>query len=139
MVDNDEFVKSIDNATLELINETIRNVDKACLVVARDAKVFCPVDQGQLRASIATSVDSNTREIVGSVFSALDYAPYIEMGTGIYASDGKGRKTPWSWGNKGSKKWPGRRGFKGSRPHPFLEPAKLNNKGKIEKILGGKQ
>ena len=36
--DNNEFVKSIENATLKIILEATKNMEKACLVVERDAK-----------------------------------------------------------------------------------------------------
>lgn len=136
--DNELFVKSLHEATLKLIEETEQRMKKACLVVERDAKINCPVDQGTLRASITHDVESNSQEIVGSVFSNLNYAPYVEYGTGIYAKDGNGRKTPWNWGNEGSNKWPGRRGWQGSQAQPFLEPAIEDNKEKIVNILGGK-
>lgn len=139
MDDQREFIKSLEQATLKQIEDVAKNMEKACLVVETDAKKNVPVDQGILRASITHDVTFNTQEIVGTVFSNIDYAPYVEKGTGIYAEDGNGRKTPWNWSNKGSKKWGGRRNWQGSRPHPFLEPARDANKDKIIKILAGKQ
>ena len=139
MDDQRDFVRSLENATLKIIEEVAKNMEKACLVIETDAKKNVPVDQGILRASITYDVTFNTREIVGSVFSALDYAPYVEKGTGVYAEDGNGRKTPWNWGNPGSSKWRGRKNWQGSQPHPFLEPARDANKEKVTKILTGKQ
>lgn len=136
--DNQEFVRSLENATLKLIGEVVGNMEMACMTIERDAKKNCHVDMGITRASITHNVDFNTREIVGSVFSNQDTAPYLEKGTGIYAVDGNGRKTPWNWGNKGSKKWPGRKGWNGSRSYPFLEPARDANKDKVALILAGK-
>lgn len=136
--DNQDFIRSLEKATLSIIQSTAKNMERACLVIERDAKKNCNVDQGHLRASITHDVDFNAQRITGSIFSNLDYAPYLESGTGIYAKDGNGRKTPWNWGNKGSKKWPGRRGWEGSRPHPFLEPARESNKSKVAEMLAGK-
>lgn len=34
------------------------------------------------------------------VGSNVSYAVYVEYGTGIYASDGSGRKSPWVWRDK---------------------------------------
>lgn len=138
MDDQKDFVRSLENATLLIVKEVAANMAKACLVVEADAKKNVSVDQGILRASITHDVALNDHEIIGCVFSNLDYAPYIEKGTGIYAKDGNGRKTPWNWSNKGSKKWGGRKNWQGSRPHPFLEPARDANKDKITKILAGK-
>lgn len=49
------------------------------------------VDTGRLRNSIAHTVQENTVYIG----SALFYAPYHELGTGIYASQPGGRTSPW--------------------------------------------
>lgn len=100
-------------------------------------KKNCHVDQGELRASITHDVNSNSQEIIGSVFSNLDYAPFEEKGTGIYAKGGNGRLTPWFYMSKAGK-YKGGHTTSGQNPHPFLEPARDNNKDKITKILGGK-
>lgn len=138
MSDQKEFEKSLEQATLKMVQDMVKNMDIACLTIERDAKKKCSVDMGTLRASITHDVAFGTDMITGSVFSNLDYAPYLEKGTGAYAVDGNGRPTSWNWGNKGSKKWPGRRGWQGSRPHPFLEPARDANKDKVAQILAGK-
>lgn len=134
--DNNEFVKSIENATLKIILEATKNMEKACLVVERDAKKNCSVDQGPLRASIQHDVSFSDTEIVGSVFSSLEYAPYVHQGTGIYAVNGDGRKTPWKYEVKKGK-YKGWHITQGQKPNPFLDKAKLDNKNKILKILAG--
>lgn len=155
MPDNSDFIKSIDDATLMIVNETIANMGKACLTVEKKAKELAPVDIGILRASIKSEVSFKDNEICGSVFSTLDYAPYIEFGTGVYAKEGKGRMTPWyvpaELVSKSRKKPTfkgkvtivyGKNGKKfyktdGIKPKPFLEPAKTNNIKKIQKLLAG--
>lgn len=139
MSDNEEFVASVEKATFEMIMGMVANMKTATLMVERDAKKNCNVDQGITRAAMFSEVSFDSKEIVGTVGNNQDNAPYLEKGTGIYAKDGNGRKTPWSWGNKGSKKWPGRKGFRGARPHPFLEPARDSNKDKVVNILAGKK
>lgn len=136
MSNNNDFVRSIENATLEIVKVVAKNMVKACLVVERDAKKNCPVDQGPLRASITHDVSINSSGIVGSVFSSLEYAPYVHQGTGIYAVNGDGRKTPWAYNVKAGK-YKGFKTTKGQRPQPFLDKAKLDNKNKISKILAG--
>ncbi|MDB1935270.1 HK97 gp10 family phage protein [Clostridium tertium] len=136
MSDNNEFVKSIENATLKIVVEASKNMEKACLLVEREAKKNCPVDQGILRASIKHDVNFNDAEIVGTVFSSLEYAPYVHQGTGIYAVNGDGRKTPWKYEVKAGK-YKGYHITKGQKPNPFLDKAKLDNKDKILKILAG--
>lgn len=137
MADNEEFVKSIEKATLKIIADTAKNMQKACLVVERDAKQYCPVDTGTLRASIQHRVDFNTKEITGTVFSSLSYAPYIHQGTGIYAIDGNGRKAPWKYQSMAGK-YKGWHITKGNRPKPFLDFARIYNVNKVNKILAGK-
>ena len=41
------------------------------------AKQFCPVDTGNLRASISTRMENNK----GIVYTNVEYAPYVEYGT----------------------------------------------------------
>lgn len=134
--DNEEFIKSIENATLQIVQNVAKNMGKACLVVERDAKINCPVDQGPLRASISHDVNFNANEITGTIFSSLEYAPYVHQGTGIYAVDGGGRKTPWKYEVLAGK-YKGWHITKGQKPQPFLQKARDSNKDKIVKILGG--
>lgn len=136
MSNNKEFVVSIENATLKIIKQVEKNMMKACLIIERDAKKNCPVDMGILRASIHSDVSFNHKEIVGRISSNLEYAPYVHQGTGIYAINGDGRKTPWRYkGEIG--KYKGGRWTRGQKPNPFLDDAKLTNKNKISKILAG--
>lgn len=137
--DNKQFMQSLEQATTKILLETVENMKTACLLIEREAKKNCNVDNGTTRAAMFTDVGFDAHEITGKIGNNQDNAPYLEKGTGIYAKDGNGRKTPWNWGNKGSKKCPGRKGFKGARPHPFLEPARDTNKDKVLNILAGKK
>ena len=130
---NQEFLGSVDNATLEIVKRIARNMNKACLAVEADAKTNCPVDMGILRASINHDVKFDASSIVGTVGTNVEYAPYVHNGTGIYAKGGDGRKTPWVYPSVGGKFYLTR----GQRPQPFLEDAKMANIGKISRILGG--
>ena len=100
---------------------------KACLLVENDAKRKCPVDTGQLRASITHEVEGQT----GIVGTNVEYAPYVEYGTGIYARDGNGRQTPWSY-QRADGKWIT---TKGQKPQAFLEPALLENENEIKRLF----
>lgn len=133
--DNREFIRSLQNATLTIVLETVKKVEKSCLVIEGEAKKECPIDLGQLRASITSETNFNNREIVGKVGSALEYAPYVHNGTGIYAKNGDGRKTPWTYTVK-SGKYAGTHITVGQKPNPFLERGRNNSIGKIERILG---
>lgn len=81
------------------------------------AKDLCPVDTGQLRNSITHAVDDG--EQAAYIGSALEYAAYVELGTGIYAEGGGGRPTPWVYQDaKGNWHW-----TRGNPAQPFLKPA----------------
>ena len=100
---------------------------KACLLVENDAKRKCPVDTGQLRASITHEVEGQT----GIVGTNVEYAPYVEYGTGIHARDGNGRQTPWSY-QRADGQWIT---TKGQKPQAFLEPALLENENEIKRLF----
>lgn len=136
MPDNSEFIRSMENATAQMIQDMKDKMDRACLVVEREVKKNCPVDQGLLRASVTSETVVSTDEITGRIGSNLEHAPYVHNGTGIYAKDGNGRKTPWGYTVKAGK-YKGFHWTRGQKPQPFLENAKLTKKNEVEKILGG--
>lgn len=100
---------------------------QACLLVENEAKKKCPVDTGQLRQSITHTVKDN----VGTIGTNVEYAPYVEYGTGIYASAGNGRQDRWSY-QDAEGNW---HSTVGQPPQPFLEPALLENEKEIKKIF----
>ena len=77
------------------------------------------VQTGNLRNSISHRVDTaNERAVIGT---SVDYATYVELGTGVYA-DG-GRPTPWTYkDDKGN--W---HHTKGQKAKPYLKPAVANH------------
>ena len=136
MADNGEFIRSMKNATAQMVLDMEKKVEKACLLVETQAKQDCPVDQGFLRASITSETELIEDAITGRIGSNLEYAPYVHNGTGIYAVNGDGRKTPWFYNVKAGK-YQGGHLTVGQKPQPFLAYASLFNRDKIEKILGG--
>lgn len=97
---------------------------EACATLQGAARQKAPSDTGNLRRSIDFEVSDDGRE--GCVFSNAEYAPYVEIGTGIYSSKGSGRKTPWRY--EGSHGWVT---TSGNHPQPFMEPALQENKSEI--------
>ena len=100
---------------------------KACLIVERDAKKNAPASSGELRQSIKYEVTEDD----GIIGTNLHYAPYVEFGTGIFASQGNGRQTEWSYQDVEGN-W---HTTIGQKPKPFLEPALRDNKEKIYKLF----
>lgn len=108
-------------------------VQKACALVERTAKQKAPKDTGALRNSIQSRVEESGGDIVGVVFSPLEYAPYIEYGTGLFAEEG-GRKTPWLYEDEET----GEKIFtRGQKPQPYMRPALNENRERIIEILKG--
>lgn len=131
-----------------------RGISTACLLVERSAKQKAP--KGELQQSITSKVE----DYVGTVYTPLHYAPYVEYGTGIFATGkGGGRKeVPWVYvegsGNTTGKKTihteqsareavaflrsEGLPAFMtyGQEPQPYLRPALDENKDEILRLLG---
>ena len=133
---NDEFQNSFENATLEIIKGLAINMEIACLLVEREAKQNCPVDEGVLRAAMFSQVSLDNTFIKGTVGNSMEYAPYVHQGTGLYAIEGDGRKTPWGYEIK-SGKYKGFHWTHGQKPNPFLQKARDENKDTIIEILAG--
>lgn len=77
---------------------------------------LAPVDTGRLRGSITHQVNEGEPSVY--IGTNTEYAPYVELGTGIYAESG-GRPTPWVYqDDNGNWHW-----TRGNRAQPFLKPA----------------
>lgn len=93
------------------------------------AKDLCPVDTGQLRNSITHAVDDG--EQAAYIGSNMEYAPYVELGTGIYTEGGGGRPTPWVYQDaKGNWHW-----TRGNPAQPFLAPAVKDHQQTYRNII----
>lgn len=68
----------------EVLKKSMETVVKK---VQGDAKELAPVDQGQLRNTIYTKVEENSKEITGIVYTPTKYAAYVEFGTGPVGRD----------------------------------------------------
>jgi HK97 gp10 family phage protein len=51
-------------------------------MVQGEAKLLCPVDDGELRQSIKASVELREDKAIGTAYTNKKYAPYVEFGTG---------------------------------------------------------
>ena len=108
-----------------------RAVGKACALVERTAKQKAPKDTGALRRSITSEVEREGNEMVGTVFTPLEYAPYVEFGTGLFAESGGRKDVPWCYqDDKGE--W---HSTSGQKPQPFMRPALNENREQIKRIL----
>lgn len=116
---------------LEKLDDVNQAMEQACILVENEAKIKCPVDNGLLRNSITHYIEDNPDELVGVVGTNVEYAPYVEFGTGIYSSLGNGRQDRWKYKDaKGE--W---HSTIGQHPQPYLQPALEENRRKIEKMF----
>lgn len=110
----------------------VRNaLGRACAVVERSAKQKAPKDTGALRRSITSKIEVEGNEIVGTVYTPLEYAPYVEYGTGLFAEEGGRKDVPWCYqDDKGD--W---HTTSGQKPQPFMRPALNENREEIIRIV----
>lgn len=105
-----------------------KSLEAATLLVERSAKQKAPKDTGALRRSITSKVEG----LEGIIYTPLEYAPYIEYGTGLFAEKGNGRKeVPWNYQDDEGK-WHSTSGLK---PQPFMRPSLDENRQKIVDTL----
>lgn len=149
----DELIKSIEN--LADTKNVEQAINKACLLVERAARENASKDKGD--GDLARSITSEVNGLTGEIYTPLEYAPYREYGTGLFAEGGKGRQdVPWvyvegsgSGAAKSTKSYTLAEAKKavrflreqgleayytyGQNPNPFMRPALNDNR---EKILG---
>lgn len=118
--------------------EDLGNIDgleelmgRCCALVERSAKQKAPKGNGTLRNSITSKVEHQGEDIVGVVYTPLEYAPYVEFGTGLFAESGGRKDVPWVYKDD-SGEW---HSTKGQHPQPFMRPALDENREKILRIL----
>ena len=127
----DEILNSLDKlADTQKLNDTMEQV---CALVERDAKQKAPKRSGALRRSIDSKVEVDSNNIKGIVFTPLEYAPYVEYGTGLFAEGGNGRKdVPWAYEDEKT----GKLIFtSGQNPQPYMRPALDENREKILRMI----
>lgn len=115
-------------------------VIKATNIVHSTAKLLAPTDTGNLRSSIHQNVSETKGKIQGSVYTNVQYAPFVEFGTGI---KGNGtypyklksgtltyRNTPWVYNNGDEFVY-----TKGQKAQPYMYPALKQNKKYIKALI----
>lgn len=100
---------------------------KCCALVERSAKEKAPKGTGELRRSITSEI----KDGVGIVYTPLEYAPYVEYGTGLFAENGGRQDVPWHYQDDEGN-W---HSTSGQHPQPFMRPALNENRNKIIRIL----
>lgn len=158
--DIEKLADKLDNAEKNSEENILKTVKRLTLDIADTAKDLCVVDTGHLRENIFTRIMQENNELIGEVFCDVEYAVYVEFGTGrvgaSYNLQREGvdlhyRMTPWlipvtALSPEDAKTY----GFEpifengkvkgylcyGAKPHPFLYPAMKNNEDYIIEELG---
>lgn len=115
---------------------------QATKVVHAQAKLLAPVDTGNLAGSIHMKVQEKGKKVEGKVYTNVQYAPYVEFGTGskgngTYPYTIKGislayRNTSWVYTPDGGETFYCTRG---QRAQPYMYPALKRNEKYIKKIF----
>ena len=116
---------------------------EATMLVTNTARREAPVDTGRLRASITPEVRVEGKDMVGIVGSNVMYAPYMELGTGIYAG-----RSPYFPPPSALEVWAKRHGTTGYivalaifragglKPREFLKHGFERNESRIVELIG---
>ena len=128
----------------------------ATLIVERSAKQKAP------KGTISQSITSMVNGLIGTVYTPVEYAPYVEYGTGKFSTHPQGgrKELPWVYVEGSTKKSQKKTIYTdasarkmvaimreqgldahmtyGQEPHPFMRPAIDENREKIiEKLKEG--
>ena len=128
-------VKIVSNKE-ELLNAAKEQIEKALEAIGLQAEGYAKanitaagrVDTGELRNSVTHQVEESEQAVY--IGSNLEYAIYNEVGTGIYAEGGGGRKDPWMYvDDKGVGHW-----TVGITPIHFLKDAAADHGDEYRQI-----
>lgn len=103
-----------------------RSLEMIGLTAEEYAKKTVPTQHGRLKNSITHAVDGKN-VIIGT---NVEYAPYVEFGTGVYAEGGGGRSTPWVYKDETGFHW-----TQGMMAKPFLRPAATEHPNTYKQIV----
>lgn len=124
-IDANSLLKRIDKMGSE--TNISAAIGKACALVEGEAKKKAPKDTGALRRSISSTVKGTE----GIIFTPLEYAPYVEYGTGLFAEKGGRKDVPWYYKDEEGK-W---HRSSGQHPHPYMRPALNENREEILRLI----
>lgn len=136
----DNVLDMLDNLnSAKLMKAARKGLQDGLQDIRSEAQMLCPVDTGQLRNSIKTRTFNKDGDLIGEVYTAAEYARYVELGTGpkgeanhkgidpdiaakvVYSPEG------WYFGTKD-----GEPAYTEGMPaRPFLYPAFKSQQGKV--------
>lgn len=75
-----EWAQSEKEWARDVIQKTNNEVEKIALNIERDAKMVVPVDTGELRGSISTTIRKTNSKASAEVGTDVEYAEIVEYG-----------------------------------------------------------
>ncbi len=136
----DELIEKLNIISSKMQTEIVEKaIAQGVQIVRREAVLLCPVDTGELRQSIKTSVETAGDEVNGITYTNKEYAAYVEFGTGPKGEENHSGISPkitpsytkhgWSYKNDAGE-WI----YTNGQPaQPFMYPALKNNEDKVKK------
>ena len=97
-------------------------IEKACLIVERAAKQKAPKGR-----------TGDLEDGQGIVYTPLEYAPYVEYGTGLFAEETGRTDVPWVYMDEATGEFIS---TSGQHPQPFMRPALDESREEILRVLG---
>jgi HK97 gp10 family phage protein len=108
-----------DEILKELQQKQLAFVTAAAALVQSEAKARAPVALGDLRNGIQMEPYFDDGIAIGEVGATATHSVWVEYGTGTFAKDGNGRKTPWVYKHPKSGKFIY---TFGNPAQPFMQP-----------------
>jgi hypothetical protein len=131
-----EAIRDLKDWEVDKIRQSRLQIERSAINIEREAKNACPVDFGILRSSIEKTVGASDagRILSAEVGTNVEYAPFVEFGTGSGVSVPAGQE-------EFAMQFKGKTGRKRNYPaRPFLFPAWERERPKfvksMEAILG---
>jgi hypothetical protein len=131
-----EAIRDLKDWEVDKIRQSRLQIERSAINIEREAKNACPVDFEILRSSIEKTVDASDagRILSAEVGTNVEYAPFVEFGTGSGVSVPAGQE-------EFAMQFKGKTGRKRNYPaRPFLFPAWERERPKfvksMEAILG---
>ena len=127
----EDYSEAIKRALKQVSGQALEEV---ALLVEGQAKALAAVSSGELRDKIDHIMSEQDGMKIARIGSPVDYAIYVEYGTGEFAENGAGRKGGWVYKDPSGEwffTW-------GQEAQPFLRPAFRRNRNNIEKVIGMK-
>lgn len=79
----DKLMKKYGTLATQVVGQSMKKAVGASIkMVQGEAKLMCPVNDGELRQSIKTDTEVQENKVIGIAYTNKKHGPYVELGTG---------------------------------------------------------